>query len=194
MIINSSSRLVTIIICCCFLLTIGCGTDNDKPSITKPKLQAIEEEIIRVEIDFVAEAEKISQTLSAHAAAHSSKDVDEAMKYWLRLEKPDVFMAQHGWGALMSIEKWSGIKESFEQTQKKIGRNPIPGLAEKIGIDSRAKNATVRGKMVQNWGGATSYLATLRKDKDGEWKIRAIDFYQGKEDHKLIKEIKTPIR
>ena len=116
------------------------------------------------------------------------------MKYWLRLEKPDVFMAQHGWGALMSIEKWSGIKESFEQTQKKIGRNPIPGLAEKIGIDSRAKNATVRGKMVQNRGGATSYLATLRKDKDGEWKIRAIDFYQGKEDHKLIKEIKTPIQ
>ncbi len=91
-------------------------------------------------------------------------------------------------------EKWSGIKESFEETQKKIGRNPIPGLAEKIGIDSRAKNATVRGKMVQDWGGATGYLAALRKDKDGEWKIRAIDFYQGKKDHKLIKEIKTPIQ
>ena len=39
----------------------------------------------------------ISQTLSAHAAAHSSRDIDEAMKYWLRLEKPEVFMAQHGW-------------------------------------------------------------------------------------------------
>ena len=194
MIINSSLRLVTIIICCGFLLTIGCGTDNDKPSITKPKLQAIEEEIIRVEIDFVAEAEKISQILSAHAAAHSSKDVDEAMKYWLRLEKPDVFMGRHGWGALMMSEKWSGIKESFEETQKEIGRNPIPGLAEQTGIDSRAKNATVRGKMVQDWGGATGYLAALRKDKGGEWKIRAIDFYQGKEDHKLIKEIKTPIQ
>ena len=194
MIINSSLRLVTIIICCGFLLTIGCETDNDKPSITKPQLQAIEEEIIQVEVDFVAEAEKISQTLSAHAAAHSSKDVDEAMKYWLRLEKPDVFMGRHGWGALMMSEKWSGIKESFEETQKEIGRNPIPGLAEQTGIDSRAKNATVRGKMVQDWGGATSYLATLRKDKDGEWKIRAIDFYQGKEDHKLIKEIKTPIQ
>ena len=118
MIINSSSRLVTIIICCCFLLTIGCETDNDKPSITKPQLQDIEEEIIRVEIDFVAEAEQISQTLSAHAAAHSSRDVDEAMKYWLRLEKPEVFMAQHGWGALMTIEKWSGIKVSFEETHK----------------------------------------------------------------------------
>ena len=116
------------------------------------------------------------------------------MKYWLRLEKPEVFMAQHGWGALMTIEKWSGIKVSFEETQKKIGRNPILGLAEQVGIDSRAKNATVRGKMVQNWGGATSYLATLRKDKEGKWKIRAVDFYNGVEDHKLIKEIKTPIR
>ena len=48
--------------------------------------------------------------------------------------------------------------------------------------------------MVQDWGGATGYLAALRKDKGGEWKIRAIDFYQGKEDHKLIKEIKTPIQ
>ncbi len=98
MIINSSLRLVTIIICCGFLLTIGCETDNDKPSITKPQLQAIEEEIIQVEVDFVAEAEKISQTLSAHAAAHLSRDVGEAMKYWLRLEKPDVFMGRHGWG------------------------------------------------------------------------------------------------
>ena len=53
--------------------------------------------MVQVEIDFVAEAEQISQTLSAHAAAHSSRDVDEAMKYWLRLEKPEVFMAQHGW-------------------------------------------------------------------------------------------------
>ena len=68
----------------------------------------------------------------------------------------------------MTIEKWSGIKVSFEETQKKIGRNPIPGLAEQVGIDSRAKNATVRGKMVQNWGGAASYLATLRKDKRGK--------------------------
>ena len=194
MIINSSSRLVTIIICCCFLLTIGCGTDNKQPSITKPKLKTTEEEIIQVKIDFVAEAEKISQTLSAQATAHASRDIDEAMKYWLRSEKPDVFMAQHGWGALMIIEKWSGVKESFEQTQKKIGRNPIPGLAEKIGIDSRAKNATVRGEMVQQWGGARNYLATLRKDKDGAWKIRAIDFYPGKEDHKLIKEITTPIQ
>ena len=72
--------------------------------------------IVQVEIDFVAEAKQISQTLSAHAAAHSSRDIDEAMKYWLRLEKPEVFMAQHGWGALMTIEKWSGIKVSFEQT------------------------------------------------------------------------------
>ena len=94
----------------------------------------------------------------------------------------------------MTLEKWSGIKVSFEETLKKIGRYPIPGLAELVGIDSRAKNATVRGKMVRNWGGATSYLAALRKDKEGEWKIRAVNFYQGKEDHKLIKEIKTPIQ
>ncbi len=194
MIINSRSCLTTIIICYYSLLIIGCGTDNKQSSITKPRSETTEEKIVQVEIDFVAEAEQISQTLSAHAAAHSSRDIDEAMKYWLRLEKPEVFMAQHGWGALMTIEKWSGIKVSFEQTQKKIGRNPIPGLAEQVGIDSRAKNATVRGKMVQNWGGATSYLATLRKDKGEKWKIRAVDFYNGAEDHKLIKEIKTPIQ
>ena len=73
MIINSSSRLVTIIICCCFLLTISCGTDNKQPSITKPKLKTTEEEIIQVKIDFVAEAEKITQTLSVHATAVDSK-------------------------------------------------------------------------------------------------------------------------
>ena len=193
MIINPSSRLVTIVICFCFLLGIGCGTNNDQPSITKPQLKTVEDNIIQVEVDFVAEAEKISQTLSAQTAAIDSKDVDEAMEYWLRLEKPDVFMAQHGWGALMIIEKWSGIKESFEKTQKKM-QNPVPGLAEQVGIDSRAKNATVRGKMVRDWGGSARYLAALRKDKGGEWKIKAIDFYQGVEDHKLIKEIKTPVQ
>ena len=26
-------------------------------------------------------------------------------------------MAQHGWGALIIIEKWSGVKESFEHPQ-----------------------------------------------------------------------------
>ena len=192
--INLHLRLVIMTICCCFMFIIGCGTDDNKqPSITKPKLETTTEEIAQVEVDFAAEAEKISQTLSAHATAHASRDIDEAMKYWLRLEKPDVFMGRYGWGALMMSEKWSGVKESFEETLKEIGRNPIPGLAEKIGIDSRAKNATVRGKMVQQWGGAANYLATLRKDKDGEWKIRAIVFYQGKEDHKLIKEIKTPV-
>ena len=118
-------------------------------------------------------------------------DIDIAMKYWLKLEKSEVFMGKHGWGAFMLTEKWSGIKEDFELTKKKIGHNPVPSVPEKIGIDSRAKNATVRGKTVRSWGGSALYLASLKKDKSGEWRIQGIDFYSG-EDHKLIKEIKTP--
>ena len=194
MMINSSLRLTTITIFCCVLFTIACGSDNDKPSttITKPQSQ-VTEEVIQVEIDFSAEEEKINQMLAAHTATHAANDLDEAMKYWLKLEKPEVFIGKHGWGAFMLTEKWRGIKEDLELTKKKIGHNPVPGLAEQIGIDSRAKNATARGKTVRAWGGSANYLAALRKDKNGEWKIRAVDFYSN-EDHKLIKEIKTPVQ
>ena len=117
--------------------------------------------------------------------------MDEAVKYWLKLEKPEVFMVQEVLGALNIIEKWGGIKRSFEETLK-LGRNPVPGPPETIGINSRGKNATARGKLIKDWVGASKYLAMLQKDKSGAWKIKAVDFYSG-EDHKLIKEIKTPV-
>ena len=188
---NSNSRVIIVTIFCCCVLLIACGSDNDvtTPSSTKIAPE-VAEEISKVEIDFDAEEEKIGQMLSEYATAHAEDDIDKAMKYWLKLEKSEVFMGKHGWGAFMLTEKWSGIKEDFELTKKKIGHNPVPSVPEKIGIDSRAKNATVRGKTVRSWGGSALYLASLRKDKNGEWRIRGIDFYSG-EDHKLIKEIKT---
>ena len=188
---NSGSRVTIVTVLCCVLL-IACGGDNDimAPSSTKIESE-VDEEISKVEINFDAEEGKISQMLAAHEAAHAEDDIDTAMKYWLKLEKSEIFMGKHGWRAFMLTEKWSGIKEDFELTKKKIGHNPVPSVPEKIGIDSRAKNATVRGKTVRSWGGSALYLASLRKDKSGEWRIRGIDFYSG-EDHKLIKEIETP--
>ena len=191
MIRNSSSMSIMIVVFSCLLL-FACGGDNDKSSvrITKPQPQ-ITEEISRVDIDFNAEKEEIIQMFAAHSAAHVADDLDEAMKYWLKLEKPEVFLGKHGWGAFMLSEKWSGVMESFELTKKKIGHNPVPNSPEQIGIDSRAKNATARGKVVRDWGGSSKYLAALRKSKNGDWKIRAVDFHSN-DHHKLIKEIKNP--
>ena len=161
--------------------------DDASSSVAKASVPLVaEDEAIKEKIDFKAEGVKITELLAAHATAHADRDMDEAVKYWLKLEKPEVFIVQKIGGALNIIEKWSGIKRSFEDTLKKIGRNPIPGPPGTIGINSRGKNATAQGKMTQNWAGASNYLAALQKNKSGAWKIKAVDFYSG-EDHKLIR-------
>ena len=104
---NSGSRVTIATVLCCVLL-IACGGDNDimAPSSTKIESE-VNEEISKVEINFDAEEEKISQMLTAHA----EDDIDTAMKYWLKLEKSEIFMDKHGWRAFMLTENGVVLKK-----------------------------------------------------------------------------------
>ncbi len=108
---NSGSRVTIVTVLCCVLL-IACGGDNDimAPSSTKIESE-VNEEISKVEINFDAEEEKISQMLTAHEAAHAEDDIDTAMKYWLKLEKSEIFMGKHGWRAFMLTENGVVLKK-----------------------------------------------------------------------------------
>ena len=49
--------------------------------------------------------------LTAHEAAHAEDDIDTAMKYWLKLEKSEIFMGKHGWRAFMLTENGVVLKK-----------------------------------------------------------------------------------
>lgn len=54
------------------------------------------------------------------------------------------------------IEKWSGVKDSWEATWKRLGSIPIPTTMGQVGIDGRGKEAPLRGNY--NWAGGTKYI------------------------------------
>lgn len=175
------------------IVFVGCGDSDDEQEtqVTKPKstLEELEDEVFEPEemvVDFAAEEAAIRKLFTSHNDALRARDWDEAMEHWLRLEKKEVFMIQNFAGTTTIIEKWSGVEGTWEATSKLIGSVPIPRTMGQVGIDKRGKEATLRG--TYSWLGGTKYIAAFRKDKDGNWKIRAIDFC----DKGFIKEIKTP--
>ena len=112
MIINLSSRLITIIICFCFLLGIGCGTNNDQPSITKPKLKTVEDNIIQVEVDFVAEAEKISQVFT-ESLRKDTEEIAESLDFLL----PLIALKKHRSRIKCMKLAWEALEDCARQNQ-----------------------------------------------------------------------------
>ena len=105
--------------------------------------------------------------------------VDDIMRHWLKLEKLDVFVAHEFAGVQTVAEKWSIVKSFWAGTKPAFGGAPVTETVLEIVIDTRARNATLRGDFVWDLkavGKLTGkYIAACQKDK-GVWKIRAIDF------------------
>ena len=75
--------------------------DDASSSVAKASVPLVaEDEAIKEKIDFKAEGVKITELLAAHATAHADREMDEAVKYWLKLEKPEVFMVQEVYGGM----------------------------------------------------------------------------------------------
>ena len=173
------------------LIACGDSGDDDKDGTTKPATQpqaqvpADDAGVKQEVVDFAVEEAAIRQLFTSHAVAVTDRKVDVIMDHWLKLEKPELFMAWNFWNAFTRIETWTGVKQSFAGTFEKL-KNPMTVTITEVGIDSRGKNATLRADY--NWLQAGKLVAAFKKDGQGNWKILAIDF----SDKKLIKEIKTP--
>ena len=163
-------------------------TSTTSPATTQTTTPAEIDNIAQRDVDFGAEQAAVREVFEAHNAAlrGGQKEIDDVMSHWLKSENKEVFMAQDVAGALNIIEGWRSISDSWDATRKRIGSVPIPLTIGEIGIDKKAKNATIRGGY--SWIGGTKYIAAFLKDKQ-VWKVRAIDF--GLKSG-LIKQIITP--
>lgn len=173
------------------LIACGDSGDEDSNQPAKPTTQSqepgtgTEVEVKREAVDFAAEEAAIRELFTAHAAAVSERDLDQIMDYWLKLDKPELFMAWNFWNAFTRIETWKGVKESFSGTFEKF-KNQMTVTITEVGVDAKGKEGTLRASY--NWLQAGNLVAAFRKDSKGQWKILAIDF----SNKDLIKWIETP--
>jgi len=172
---------------------MACSDNSEKDSPIKPKVssQASEDDIIvkQEEINFVEEENALKEVFTEHADDISKKDLDEIMSHWLKSNSEDVFTAWTFWaGAFEKTVGWDDIKKGWVGIFRLRGGNMTINFLS-VAIDSRAKNATLRAKY--KWAASGDLIAAMRKDKKDKWKIRAIDYTNGRFG-KQIKELRNP--
>jgi len=178
---------------------ISCGDSDDEETNqpTKPTTETqkpTDDEVIEdeKEIDFAAEEAAIRELFESHTAAVRENDINKIMEHWLKLETKEVFISHQFLGIATVSEKWKGVKDFWVATKAAFDGVPLPTTMLEVGIDARAENATLSGNYRWEVPGAGvdegKYIAAFRKDNNGNWKIRAIDFG----DRGLIKEINPP--
>ena len=172
---------------------ISCSDSSEKDSLVKPKVSSQisedSEAIKQEEINFVAEETALKEVFTKHADDIGEKDLDAIMTHWLKSNGEDVFTAWTFWaGAFEKTVGWDDIKKGWVGIFRLRGGDmTIEFLG--VAIDSRAKNATLRAKY--KWAASGDLIAAMRKDKKDKWKIRAIDYTDGRFG-KQIKELRNP--
>jgi hypothetical protein len=178
---------------------IACGDSDDEqpsphakisiPSLTSPELSNDEAtDAPNAEIDFAAEELAIRQLLAHHDRVITEQDLDGVMALWLKTD--EVFMLPSFAGAVQIIETWHRIRDSWEATWLIFGEQRMRTTIQRVGIDTKAQNATAFGTRRYINPHAWDLIAALTKDETGEWKFLAID--SAEINQGLIKEIKTP--
>ena len=172
---------------------MACSDSSEKSSPIKPKVssQPLEGDIAikQEEINFVAEENALKEVFTKHADGISKKDLDEIMSHWLKSNSEDVFTAWTFWaGAFEIYVGWDDIKKGWVGIFRLRGGDMTIEFLS-VAIDSRAKNATLREKY--KWAASGDLIADMGKDKKDKWKIRAIDYTNGRFG-KQIKELRNP--
>ena len=174
----------------CVLLAVGliaCGSDTDEESEapdkqTQPTATSAEptqpDVVAGRDIDFPLEEQAIRDLYAEYAIAHGDKDVDVLGEVWLKSQGKDVFTAWTFWaGTFEKNEGWNDVTKAWEGIFRlRAGKMEVD--ITYIAIDGRGKAAVLRGAYV--WGNQKGDLiSALEKDGD-DWKIRAIDYTNGK--------------
>ena len=129
-------------------------------------------------IDFAAEEQAIRDLYAVYATAHSDQDVDTLAKVWLSGESKDIFTAWTFWvGTFEKNEGAKAVSEAWAGIFRLRGGNMEVDITY-IAIDSRGKEAVLRGSY--NWGNQGGALISALKKDGNDWKIRAIDYTDGR--------------
>ncbi len=164
---------------------IACGGDDPEPEseqtqtpTTTASQPAEETPIVERNIDFAAEEQAIRELYAVYAAAHGDKDEDTLAEVWLSGESKDIFTAWTFWaGTFEKNEGGKAVSKAWAGIFRLRGGNMTVNITY-ISIDSRGKEAVLRG--AYDWGNQKGDLiSALKKDGD-DWKIRAIDYTDGR--------------
>jgi ketosteroid isomerase-like protein len=152
--------------------------EQTQPTETTPSEPTQPDVAAGRDIDFAAEEQAIRDLYAEYAVAHGDQDVDVLSDVWVRSEGKDVFTAWTFWagtfekneGAKAVSKAWAGI------FRLRGGKMEVD--ITYISIDSRGKEAVLRG--AYNWGNQKGDLISVLKKDGSDWKIRAIDYTDGR--------------
>ena len=164
---------------------IACGGDDPETEseqtqtpTTTASQPAEETPIVERNIDFAAEEQAIRELYAVYAAAHGDKDEDTLAEVWLSGESKDIFTAWTFWaGTFEKNEGGKAVSKAWAGIFRLRGGNMAVNITY-ISIDSRGKEAVLRG--AYDWGNQKGDLISALKKDGNDWKIRAIDYTDGR--------------
>ena len=130
------------------------------------------------DIDFAAEEQAIRDLYAQYAVAHGDQDVDALTDVWLPGESKDIFTAWTFWaGTFEKNEGGKAVSKAWDGIFRLHGGKMQVNITY-IAIDSRGKEAVLRG--AYTWGNQKGDLISALKKGGKGWKIRAIDYTDGR--------------
>ena len=134
--------------------------------------------VVGRDIDFAVEEQAIRDLYAAYALAHGDQDVDALTDVWLPGESKDIFTAWTFWaGTFEKNEGGKAVSKAWDGIFRLRGGKMAVDITY-IAIDSRGKEAVLRG--AYTWGNQKGDLISALKKDGNDWKIRAIDYTDGR--------------
>ena len=186
-------KFKTYLICVLFVVGfIACGGDSEDEADKQPAKPAASTgggEAIQITVDYPAEEAAIIEVMTLHAEGIGTKDPDVFMKYWLRSESEDVFVAWDFWaGAFEKHLGWKAIEKAWVGIFR-LRSGTMAVEIKSVAIDKIGKNATVSGSY--RWAVSGGLIASMKKDREEGWKIQQVD-YTNKKFGTQVDELKDP--
>ena len=146
-------------------------------------------EVLQGVVDYLAEETAIIEAFTLHGEAIGTKDPDEFMRYWLRIESEDVFVAWDFWaGAFEKHLGWKGIKKAWEGIFR-LREGKMTVEIESVAINKTGRKASLRGSY--KWAINGKLVALMVKDRQEGWKIQQVD-YTNKKFGDQVDELENP--
>ena len=129
-------------------------------------------------IDFAVEEQAIRDLYAEYTLAHGDQDVDALTEVWLPGESKNIFTAWTFWaGTFEKNEGGKAVSTAWDGIFRLRGGKMEVDITY-IAIDSSGKAAILRG--AYTWGNQKGDLISALKKDGTDWKIRAVDYTDGK--------------
>ena len=141
-------------------------------------IPVVSDVVVGRDIDFAVEEQAIRDLYATYAVAHGDQDVDALTDVWLPGESKDIFTAWTFWaGTFEKNEGGKAVSKAWDGIFRLRGGKMQVDITY-IAIDSRGKAAVLRG--AYTWGNQKGDLISAVKKDGSDWKIRAIDYTDGR--------------